>query len=253
MVCLCSFTAGDYTLLNSIPFKNLSFLTTDNLGNVYVIAENQLLQYDMTGKPLRYYSVTNLGELRSVDASNPMKIGLFYPDFAKVILLNNKLAEQSTIDLRSVGMVQPTLFCNSMFDGYWVYDLQDFQLKKIDLNLQVVSQSGDLSKMQGYALLPNFLMEEDGKVYLNDPKSGILVFDRYGTYYKTIPLKGLHDFQIFQNELLYVQNDSLRSFHLKTIQQRTILLPVSDSLRMARFGTQQLYLLTKGSLNFYSF
>src|SRR6185369_8144211 len=88
---LISFKADEYKLINSIPFAHAKF-TTDRLGNAYVIVENQLLQFDTIGKPKANYSNLNSGILFSVDASNPLKILLFYPDFARLELLNNKLA-----------------------------------------------------------------------------------------------------------------------------------------------------------------
>src|SRR5436190_13567133 len=80
-----SAVSDDYKLLNSIPFQGVTFFTSDNLGQAYVVVENQLLQFDSNGKPVANYSEKNLGNLRFVDASNPMKILLFYPDFARVI------------------------------------------------------------------------------------------------------------------------------------------------------------------------
>ena len=250
---LTSFISGDqYTLIKSIPFNNSTF-TTDNLGHAYVIVGNQLLEFDGQGKPKANYSENNLGTLRSIDVSNPLKIVLYYPDFAQINILNSKLALQSTINLRPLGIVQPTLICNSSNEGYWVFDLQDFQLKKIDLNLQVKIESGNIMQNTGYNILPNFLTEADHFVYLNNPSTGILVFDLYGTYYKTIPIKNLRAFQIIGDELLYVEKNKLISFHLKMLEAKEILLPPCDSLIQARIEQKKLFLLTTGSLSFYSF
>ncbi len=252
LLLIFSFKADDYTLLKSIPFTDAIF-TTDHLGNAYVIAENQLLQFDPQGKPKATYSETNLGTLRSIDASNPMKILLFYPDFAQINILNSKLSVQSTIRLRPLGITQPTLICNSGNEGYWIFDLQDFQLKKIDLNLQVQFESGNISQNVGYNVLPNFLVEADNFVYLNNPSTGILVFDLYGTYYKTIPIRDLTSFQVIADELVYVSGNKLISFHMKKLEQKEILLPSHDSFISARLEPKELFLLTTASLNFYSF
>src|SRR5437773_1461494 len=108
-ICLCSsFTIDqkEYKLITSIPF-NHARLTTDRLGNAYIIVENQLLLFDTAGKPKGNYSNLNSGNLVSVDASNPLKLLLFYPDFARLELLNNKLSLESTIELRALGIIQP--------------------------------------------------------------------------------------------------------------------------------------------------
>jgi len=249
-----SFIPGEqYQLVTSIPFSQVSFLTSDPLGNVYVVAANQLLRFDSRGKPAMNFSENSLGELRSVDVSNPLKPVLFYPDFAEILTLNAQLALQSTVFLRAAGIVQPTLACSSLQDGFWIFDLQDFQLKKIDLNLQLVAQSGDLSKILGHSILPDFLIESNEKVYLNDPERGIFVFDLFGTYYKTIPILHLKTFQVIDDRILYIEGNKLRTYHLKTIAEDEILLPEHDSLTRARIEQHQLYLLTSASLNFYSF
>src|SRR5436190_11164720 len=85
---LLSFQPDDYKLINSIPFSRAKF-ATDRLGNAYVIADNQLLEFDTLGKPKVSYSNFDSGIISSVDASNPLKILLFYPDFARIELLNN--------------------------------------------------------------------------------------------------------------------------------------------------------------------
>lgn len=253
LLILTSFSRTDnYKLIKSIPFQEATF-TTDNLGNTYVIAGNQLLEFDGQGKPKYNYSERNLGMLRSVDASNPMKIVLYYPDFAQINILSSKLALQSTINLRPLGIMQPTLICNSGNEGYWAFDLQDFQLKKIDLNLRVTMESGNITQSVGYSILPDFLTEADHYVYLNNPTTGILVFDLYGSYYKTIPIKNLKAFQIIGDELLYVEKNKLISFHLKKLEEKEILLPPCDSLVHARIEQKELFLLTTASLNFYSF
>jgi hypothetical protein len=253
VIILYSFKAGDYTLILGVPFTGANYLSTDNLGNAYVIVGNQLLQFYASGKPKANYSENSLGELRSIDVSNPMKLVLFYPDFSRLILLNAQLAVQSSIHLRHIGIQQASVACGSEYGGYWVFDRQDFQLKKVDLNLQVVYQSGDMLSLTGINVEPNFIIEHKGSVYLNNPTNGILVFDRYGTYYKTIPIKVESNFQIIENELLYLSDGVMKAFHLKTFVDREILLPSHNRIKCARIENQQLYLLTSDSLTFYSF
>lgn len=250
---MLSMSVDDYTLINSIRFDPSVSFTTDKLGNVFVITENQLLEFNAAGKPVANFSRTNLGELRSVDASNPLKIVLFYPAFAQIVLLNNKLSETSTIQLRNSGVNQPIVVCNSENEGYWIYDREDDQLKKLDLNLQIVNQSGNLTAATGYSLLPNFLCEGNNNVYVNDPRFGIFVFDRYGTYYKLIPVKDLKSFQVVDRNIIYLRDNQIFRYDTKTIEDKEILLPPHGRLSGGRIEQQQLYLLTSDSLNFYSF
>lgn len=248
-----AFRANDLELVNSIPFGSARVFTNDAIGNLYVIADNQLLKFNADGKPLQNYSDYRLGELRSVDASNAMKVLLFYPDMARLVILGTQFAPQSTVELRNIGITQPTVACNSMNGGYWIYDLQDFQLKKIDLNLQPVFFSGNLMQLTGRRVAPNFMAEYDNRIYLNDPDSGILVFDQFGSYIKTIPVTGLKGYQIIGNELLCIQHNRLTAINLRLLEEREIPLPEHDDLRSVRVSETRYYLLTNDSLNIYSY
>lgn len=241
-------------LVNAIPFATARFMTTDNIGNVYVIVENQLLKFDPAGKPLQNFSDSRNGELRVVDASNPMKVVLFYPDMARLITLGTQFAPQSTIELRNLGIFQPTLACNSMNEGFWIYDLQDFQLKKLNLELQLTFQSGNLLQVIGKKIYPKSLAEYNQQMYLNDPETGVLIFDQFGGYIKTIPIKGIQSFQVVKNELIYSDGAAIKSYDMKRITERELPTPWhSTSIKSFRLSETEIYLLTSDSLNIYSF
>jgi hypothetical protein len=249
----CGFSQEGFRKSFDLPFQSAKFITTDNIGNLYVIADNQILKFSPSGKPLQNFSDMRQGELRSVDAGNPLKVLLFYPDMARITLLGTQFAPQSTIELRNIGIQQPVLACNSQNNGYWVFDLQDFQLKKIDLNLQLQFQSGNLLQSTGKKIVPNFMTEYNNRVYINDPVNGILVFDQFGSYFKTLPVTGLRAFQIRGNELLYLQDNNIKALELKLLNERELTLPPHRDLRTFCVSDEQFYLLTTDSLFGYSY
>jgi hypothetical protein len=250
---LFSKAPDDYRLIRRIAFPQQVRMTTDNLGNAYVIVDNELLQFDSEGRPKADFSENNLGDLHFADAGNPMKLLLFYRDFARLIVLDSKLSFQSVIDLRALGINQPLAACNSEENGYWVYDREDDLLKKIDNSLQVVQKSNNLTQELGYQLEPDQMSEDNGFVYINNPATGILVFDRFGAYYKTILFPGLTNFQVIEKEILFARDNKLYKYGLKTLSLDEVLLPENVSVRAARIEQHELYLLTSDSLNFYSF
>jgi hypothetical protein len=250
---LLAFQAGAPRLRHGLPFPTATYMTTDAIGNCYVIADNQLLKFDPSGRPLQNYAEVRNGELRQVDASNPMKVVLFYPDMARLVILGTQFAPQATIELRSLGIYQPTLVCNSINGGYWIYDLQDFQLKKLDLNLQLVFQSGNLLQLTGKKPVPTAIIEYNQQVFLNDPSNGILVFDQFSTYYKTLPLRGVRSMQGWKDRLICNDNQRVDSYDLRMLESNEIELPPHGSLKSVKVSENQLYLLTNDSLNIYSF
>ena len=97
------------------------------------------------------------------------------------------------------------------------------------------------------------MVEDNGFVYINNPSSGILVFDRFGAYYKTIPFKNLVNFQVIEKDILFINNNKLFRFESGSLSESEVLLPQHDVIRTARIEQHQLYLLTSDTLNFYYF
>jgi hypothetical protein len=251
---VCAYTVSDYKPIKQVINVKATSFNTDNLGNAYLVNDNILTKYDTSGVLLSTYSERSLGRLSVIDASNPMRPLVFYPDFGQVNILDNKLAPQSSVMLRDIkGIEQPTLICQSYNDCIWVFDQQDFQLKRINTSLQTLNESGNINKTVDTDITPNYLTENNNWVYLNNPQTGILVFDIYGTYYKTIPIKGLKSIQLIGDELLYMKDSTFVSYNIKSFNEQKILLPKTKKVINARIVQHKLFLLTEESLDLYSF
>jgi len=240
-----------YLYLKSIPVK-ASFFTTDNLRNVYLITgDNDVSKFNPEGEKIFTYSEKKYGKLAFIDASNPLKVLLFFPEFSVIVAVDNTLSVTGTYDLKSINIPWAAAIGLSFDNNIWIYDEQDFRLKKIDEVLKLVHQSEDLSNYLDISLNPNFLMERNNWLYLNDPNHGIFVFDIYGTHYKTIPLKKLNHFQILGDQLIYKQEEQYKSYHLKTLEEKIIELPDSTAARQMRIEKDRLYLLKEKQLDLY--
>jgi hypothetical protein len=142
----------------------------------------------------------------------------------------------------------------SSIDGrLWFYDNIAFKLKKIDESGTVFRESQALNVLLGQTPNPNFILERDNQVYVNDSALGILVFDQFGSYNKTIPLKGLTRFQILQNQIVYQQGNDLISYHMQTLQQEAITLPDSEGVIQAAIEKDVLGILKKDHADFYKY
>ena len=70
------------------------FIGVDDFENSYYINHNNL--YKKTAQTIYSYANSQLGEITSVDITNPLKILVFYRDFNAVLLLDNRLNELTT-------------------------------------------------------------------------------------------------------------------------------------------------------------
>lgn len=241
---------SDFNLINSIPVT-ASFITTDKLGNVYTLSNNELSKYSSKGELIKTFSNKNYGEISFVDVSNPMKIMLFYNDFKQLIFLDNTLSiTGSPISLYNYNLQGAKLACMSHSSGIWFYDEKTIQLIRYDQNFNINNQSGNIVNTTNYEINPNFLIEDNNWVYLNNPETGILVFDIYGTFYKTIPVKNLLSFQIFDDILIYKSKGKFITYNLKTLEEKTINLP-KDGVEFLRIEKDMFYLTDKQTLYFY--
>ena len=218
----CSaFSMAAYKLIVSVKTPGVAQLTVDNLGNAYTVSKDGVfVKYNATlDTPPLTFTDKSLGKLACADVSNPLKLLLLYPDYAQIDVLDSKLSPTGTISLRDLGVIQPTLLCNSYNNCMWVYDQQDFQLKRIDPNLQVTNQSGSIAQITGHDVYPVFLTSYNNWLFMVDTVVGIMQFDMYGTYYKTIPVKNVSSLQVIDDMLLYLEHgkDSalLYSYNIK--------------------------------------
>ena len=248
---MSAFVSDHFTLDKSISQKGTS-ITSDNLGNIYIVLHDQLFKYDLGGTFLKSYSNKTLGNITTVDVSDPLKILVFYKDFSKVVFLDNTLSiKKDAISLTDVGFDQAVLACTSYESGFWIFDQPSTKLIRYDNNLQQSNQSENISQMTGKEIHPSHLAEYNNLVYLSDTTNGVFVFDRYGTYFKTIPITGINSFQIQADQLLYLKARKLISYNIKSFSETTIDLPVKEPMAI-RVMQNKLIILYYEGVNIYS-
>jgi len=215
---------SDFTLEKTFPVKAGS-MTVDELGFIYLVQDNQFFKLGGDGTIISTYGNMTSGDITAADVSNPFKLLLFYMDFGNVEFLDNTLSLSNTISLSIFGLELSTLAAMSYNNGFWVYNPQNMELVRIDQFLQISDRSGNLSQVTGKDLNPNFLLEKDDMVYLNDPEHGILMFDKYGAYYKTLNFKGLEYLQAFDKKIIVVQEEEMIIIDPATMEEISFILP----------------------------
>ncbi|MEI6122222.1 MAG: hypothetical protein WCQ95_01200 [Bacteroidota bacterium] len=230
-------------------------IVTDNFGNIYVVEKSNLKEYNTEGTLLYSYSEFGDGKISGIDVSDPLKIIIFNADFGKIKFLDNNLTQKNnSISLNDLGYPNASLVSASYDSGFWIFDPLSNQVIRFDKTLQPTQTSGNIIDLIGYEFSPNFITEWDNTLYLNDPRVGILLFDRYATYLKTIPIKNLKTFQVFNNMIVYLENNFLISLNLKTFEENKLKLPFSnEEIINATIDNQRVYFITKTKFCIYKF
>ena len=245
------FSQGSFTRIASIEAK-CDFFTSDNQSNVYVVKANELFKYDKKGRLLYKYSNKNLGNISYVDASNMLRILLFYKDFLQVVFLDNTLsANGETVSFDKIGFQQAQLVCSSHNNSMWIYDQQNFSLIRLDRNLEQIQQTNNLNALLSDTLQPISILEYDNRVFLNNPRSGILIFDIYGTYYKTLPIKNAIQFQPIADWVYFREDKKVKAYNIKTTEEKEFDMPEVDFVNF-RLEMSVLMLQNENSITLFS-
>lgn len=196
----------------------------DDFGNVYAINNEEIIKYNANGQLQKTFSTKRYGKIEFVDATNPLKILVYYKDFQQIIFLDNQLtATSNMISLEEIGYEQSSLVCTSVNNSFWLYNKQNNELLRFNAESKILVKTGNLKRLLDIDINPNFIKEHNGYLYLNCPKEGILLFDIYGTYYKTLPLKNLKTFQVINGNIFYFENSCLKEYdseRINTIEKR---------------------------------
>ncbi len=240
-----------------IAIKNVSLdarlVTMDELGNTYVVRnDNVLIRYNNFGDSTGFYRSALNGDIGMVDATNPLRILLYYPAFSKIILLDRMLTLKAEIDLRRRQILSTTAVALASDGNLWVYDPFNAKLIKLNEAGDIVRASNDLRQEISFVPNPTFMLDRDRRVYVSDTAQGVLVFDQFASYINTLPLKGISRLQAYDQQLVYLRGSTLHSYDMKRIGAQEYSLPhPEDSIVDAAIGPNTLSVLYKKMLVIY--
>jgi hypothetical protein len=202
--------------------QDCGFLAVDIQGNYYSTQNNEIIKKSANNAGTFRISNKLLGDIYAIDIRNPMRPLLFYKDVQKMVITDNTLSEQnqSVISFEELGMYQITCIAGSKIDnGIWLYDQELFQIVKVDQYFKRIIETGNLKQILALENLePIKMIESGGYLYLQCANNGILVFDIYGTYFKTVPLLEIDTWNIMNNFLLYTSRRQAFAYNIKTLE-----------------------------------
>ena len=199
-IALPGFSQSDtsFQLLKVLKGDIVNF-TVDNLDNIYILnSRNQIKKYNANGDSVAIFNdVKKFGKATLVDVSNPLKVVLYYKDFATVVMLDRFLNVLNTIDLRKQNIFQARAIAQSYDNKIWVFDELENKLKKIDEDGKLLQETPDFRLLFDRAVMPTKIFDENKYVYLYDSLRGINVFDYYGALKNNIIITGWQNFKIY--------------------------------------------------------
>ena len=215
-----------FELLKKIP-GNYIYLNVDVLDNIYLINNgNRLIKLNSNGDSLAVFNdVKKYGNPTLLDVSNPLKILLYYKPFSTVVILDRLLIMRNTINLRKQQIFSVQAIATSYDNNIWIFDEQDFKLKKVDEDGKLLQESTDMRSFLDTVPSPTQLIDNDNFVYLYDENKGFYLFDYYGALKNNLPFLHWQNPAIARNKMYGFSENMLLSYELKSLDLKKYNLP----------------------------
>lgn len=233
-----------------------TLIAADKLRQLYLVTpDNEVIKYSPEGRELYRFNNNTLGTLSLIDATDPFNLLLYYPDFQVAILLDRTLNQLGQFNLWEYGLFQPRAIGMANDNLLWVYDEVNFTLKKLDRQGQVTAQSDNLNLLLPRPPKPAGLLARNNRVYMNDPTMGILVFDNFGQYLRTIPVTGATFFQILEDDTVWRRSNGVWLQYDPHVQQNrpALLPPDTDGMEQIIIERGRQYVLLPDGVAVYEF
>lgn len=261
-LCICSvaFAQKDSTLQlekTNVWAGHYASFSVDNMGNVYALSlsGNQIKKIGPNGDSLGIFNdVKQYGSIYSIDVSNPLKILLYYRDFSTILVLDRFLNRINKIDLRQAGIMQVKAVSQSYDNQVWIFDQQDYKLKKIGENGNVLFSSDDFRVLFTNAPSPSSIIDNDGSLYLYDEQQGWVIMDYYGSVKKEYPSPNWKNVGVQLGVMYGWSNDKLHLFNPQTFSLKDYVVPLPfDKIKSLFLMDRKMFTLDKDGINIYSY
>jgi len=248
-------TDTSFRFVKTISGDIISF-TVDNLDNIYLLSStNQVKKLNANGDSVAIFNdVKKFGQASLIDVSNPLKVLLYYRDFATIVVLDRFLNVRNIIDLRKQDILQARAIGQSYDNKIWLYDEVENKLKKIDEDGKLLLETPDFRQLFGQAPMPQKIFDQDQYVYLYDSSQAVFVFDYYGALKNKILINGWQNFKVAGKYIFGSGNSKLFRYNILTFRVDEWKMPAElYKTQSFNFSSSRLYALKKDSIEIYSF
>lgn len=229
------------------------FFEVDRFGNIYVPNEkNEIIKYTSGGRIIFTYANSRNGNVTSIDATNPMKLLVFYDDFNKVIWLDNSLSQIASLDLEPIfGDITSAATSND--GGIWLYSPIQNKLFKTTIHGEILRSSNNLSDFGITNLQIYKIMERNNHVIILTDDNRALIFDNFAQFTQVKHLDKYQAIDVFDDILYYIVEGKIHSTDLINIaeENHNIVfqsLPL-DKVNYMRITKQAIYYLSDNCIN----
>lgn len=228
-------------IVDTLYVKALS-MTTDQHQNMYILTEKALWKYNYKMEKIYTYEYNSYGMPEIIDVHIPMKTLLFYRSFNRLQILDNRLAMVRDYDMSTLTGNFNNVICFSADNNFWVFDNNEQSLVKYNQNLTPIYTYKNMNQRLGTIVQAYTIDEANNYVILNDTSKGFYIFDMLGNFINHIAIRGVQDYQLWQDKIYFIQSEKLQSIHM--LQNKTEMYSVSipSQIKTFRLSEERLIL-----------
>jgi len=232
-----------------------NFMDVDVLNNLYLVtAGNQLKKINARGDSMGVFNdVKKFGNPSLIDVTNPLKVLLYYKNFATVVILDRFLSQRNSINFRQQNIFRVKAIATSYDNNIWLFDEQGMNLKKINEEGVMLQESTDWRQLMNEVPSPVIIIDHNQFVYLYDPQKGFYIFDYYGTFKNNLPFLKWENVSVQANRLSGFTGNQYFTYELQTLNLKTYTLPGSfKDYSGIKAMNGKIYLLKKDGIEIYA-
>ena len=208
--------------------------------------------YNKDGDSLRAFNSQKFGEIEQIDCSDPYQILVFFKDYNIIVFLDNYLSQNGeAIDLQSINLDQVSLACHSREAGFWAFDQIKQKVMHLNPKFKITHETVNFTQWFGQQLSPNFMIEYNNQLYINDPQLGLFIFDHFGTFLRKIALSEAKSIQLNEGTIGYLSNNEFCMHSIQKLETQCNLIQLSNQLEGYRREKGRLYLLSNKKVAIY--
>ncbi len=258
IICLSQIMAQTYQLdlLRKVTMAEPQMVSTDIYNHIYIADEQgNVTQYNAQGDSLLRYAPPQPARIHILEAWKGLKILLFYKDLQSYTWLNRFLVATQNKVLQNEQIGFTRLLSYAADGNLWLFDDQDFSLKKFQDNQNKVLLTTPcdlLFSPRNYQL--TFLREYQNQVFLIDKNSGIFIFDNFGNFKKKLDIRNVNFVTFLGDYVTYIQENVLYLQHLYQNQLHKIILPIEHHYKdFFAITATHLYLFSGNQMLVYAY
>ena len=167
-------------------------------------------------------------------------------------MLDRFLSVRNTINFRNKNIFAVKTITLSYDNNIWLFDDQDFKLKKINEEGGVLMETTDWRMLFDTVPSPIQIIDADNFVYLYDPEKGFYIFDYYGSFKNRLNFLNWTNVEINGNILYGFSNNILYSYQLKSLIIKEYKLPeFFGKFSSIKAMNGEVYLLNEKGIDIY--